>query len=137
MNTVRLTHISPWSLLKIGFLISWITTLPIVAFLAFLFFRAVTGLAHWLGGLVYQVRLPLNIGFDINVIDLLKLQEFYDRLQGWAVLGVLPTLFLVLLITTMFALFWGFVAALCGWVFNLLSRTIGGIEVTLAESNNL
>lgn len=135
MSTVRITRINPWSLFKISFLVSWITALPFVAFTAFLILRSITGLVAWLGGLVYQVRLPLlgNLGFDINVLELLKLQDFYTRLQGWAVLGILPTLILIGLAATLIALFWGCVAALSGWVFNLLSRAAGGIEVTLTK----
>lgn len=133
MNHYRLTHINPWSLLKIGFLVSWIAALPFVAFLTFLIVRMITSLANWLGGLVYQLRLPLIGNLDINVLELLNLQVFYDRLQGWAIVGILPTLFMVLLVTTLIALFWGCVAALSGWVFNLLSRVTGGIEMTLAE----
>lgn len=134
-KTYTLYRISPWSLMKIGFLVGWIASFLPVAFITALFFRLAAALAKWLGGLVYQVRLPIpgNFGFDINVVELLKLQHVLDRLQGWAVIGAIQIILFILLITTVIGLFWGFIAALVGLVFNLISYAIGGIDLTLKE----
>jgi hypothetical protein len=134
-KTYTLYRISPWSLMKIGFLVGWIASFLPVAFITALFFRLAAALAKWLGGLVYQVRLPIpgNFGFDINVVELLKLQHVLDQLQGWAVIGAIQIILFILLITTVIGLFWGFIAALVGLVFNLISYAIGGVDLTLKE----
>jgi hypothetical protein len=135
LKNYKLYHISAWSLLKIGFLIGWIASFPPIALTVMIFIRGVAAFSDWLGGLVYKIRLPIpgNFGFDINVVELLQLQDFYQRLQGWAVVGLIPALVIVLVLTSLLAVFWGIIAALGGVVFNLLSRAIGGIQVTLSE----
>jgi hypothetical protein len=137
-NNFTLYRISPWSLFKISFLVGWIATFLPVAFLITLVLRLAVILANWLGGLVYQVRLPIpgNFGFDINVIELLHLQNFYERLDRWALVGGLQALVIILVLTSLIALFWGLVATIAGLVFNLFSRAIGGIGITLAENPN-
>ena len=135
MKQYRLYKISAWSLFKIGFLIGSVASFLPIALVSMLIFRIVSGLADWLGGLVYRIELPLpgNFGFDINVVELLKLQQAYDWLVQWAAVGAIPLLFLVLLITALFGLFWGVIAALGAFVFNLLSRATGGIQLSLSE----
>ena len=135
MKTYTLYKVSLWSLLKIGFLVGWIASFLPVALISFLFFKLVSTLAGWLSGLVYQVRLPLpgNFGFDLNLVELLKLQGFMERLQAWQAIGFLQTALIVLLVTSMAALFWGIVVAAGGFVFNLISKATGGVEITLAE----
>jgi hypothetical protein len=135
LKNYKLHHISAWSLLKIGFLIGWIASFPPIALAVTIFFRGAAALSAWLGGLVYTIRLPIpgNFGFDINVVELLKLQDFLNRLQGWAVVGILPGFLIVLVLTSLLALFWGIIAALGTAIFNLLSSAIGGIQVTLSE----
>jgi len=135
LKIFKLHHISAWSLFKIGFLVGWIASFPPIALAVMIFFRGVAALSAWLGGLVYNIRLPIpgNFGFDINVVELLKLQDFYDRLEGWAAVGLITTLLIILMMTSLLALFWGIMAALGGAIFNLFSRAIGGIQVTLSE----
>lgn len=122
--------------MKIGFLVGWLASfLPVAAFI-FLFVRMAASLADWLAGMVYRIRLPLpgDFGFDINVVELLHLQEALSRLEGWAAIGGLVLFLLILLVTSLFGLFWGIIAAVAGVVFNLLSRATGGVELTLAEN---
>jgi hypothetical protein len=135
MRQYLLYKISAWSLFKIGFLIGSIASFLPIAIVALLFFRIVSGLAGWLGGLVYRIELPLpgNFGFDINVVELLKLQQAYDWLVQWAAVGAIPLMLLILLVTVLLGLFWGMIAALGAFVFNLLSRIIGGIQLSLSE----
>jgi hypothetical protein len=135
MRTYTLYKISLWSLLKIGFLVGWIVSFLPVALLAFVFFKLVSTLAGWLSGLVYQVRLPLpgNFGFDLNLVELLKLQGLMEQLQAWQAFGFIQTVLIVLLVTSLVALFWGLIAAAGGLVFNLISWAAGGVKLTLAE----
>jgi hypothetical protein len=137
MKNYILYKISLWSLLKIGFLVGWIVAFLPVALVAFVFFKLVSTLAGWLSGLVYQVRLPLpgNFGFDINLVELLKLQGLMERLHTWQSFGLFQTLLAVLLVTSLIALFCGIVAATGGLVFNLISKATGGVRLTVAEES--
>jgi hypothetical protein len=137
MKNYTLYKISLWSLLKVGFLVGWVASFLPVALFFLMFFKIVSALAAWLSGLVYQIRLPLpgNFGFDLNLVELLKLQGVVDQLQTWGAVGFIPTILIVLLVTSLFALFWGFVAAAGGLVFNLISKAIGGIQLTLSDQD--
>ncbi len=137
MKKYKLYKVSLWSLLKIGFLVGWIGSFFPVALLSFVFFKIISTLATWMSGLVYELRLPLpgNFGVDLNLVEILGLQGFMDRLQTWEAIGFLQTVLIVLIITSLAALFWGLIAAAGGLVFNLFSKAAGGVEITLAEEN--
>jgi len=130
-----LHKVSLWSIAKIGFLVGWIASFLPIAVVFFAFFTAINALSNWLNGLVYHIKLPLpgNFGFDINVIELLKLQGFADRLNGWAAMGLFTTIIIILLLTSLAAVFWGFLAVLSGLIFNLISKTIGGVRLVVSE----
>ena len=135
MKSYILHKVSLWSMAKVGFLVGWIASFLPIALIFFVFFTVVNALSTWLNGLVYHIKLPLpgNFGFDINVIELLKLQSFVDQLNGWAATGFISTLIIVILLTSMVAVFWGLVATLSGLIFNLISKAIGGVRLVVSE----
>ena len=137
MKTYTLYKISLWSLLKVGFLVGWVASFIPVALVFFIFFKIVSGLANWLSGLVYHIGLPLpgDFGFDLNLVELLKLQGVVDQLQTWSAVGLIPTILVVLLVTTLIAIFGGLVVAASGLLFNLISRVIGGIQLSMSDEN--
>jgi hypothetical protein len=137
VNTYTLQRVSLWSLAKVGFFIGWIVSFLPIAFFSFLFFQAADVLAKWIGSLVYRIRLPLpgDFGIDLNLVEILKLQNILGRLQGWAAIGAIQAFILVFLLTCLAALLWAIVIGLAGLIFNLISRAIGGIQVTLIPTN--
>lgn len=134
-KTYILHHVSLWSLFKIGSLVGFITSFIPLMSIVYLFVRLVSSLAEWLGGLVMHLRLPLpgDFGIDLNLIELLKLQGFYESLQKWASVGGFSAFLIALLLTLLAALFWGLIAVFAGIVFNLLGSAIGGIQFTMSE----
>jgi hypothetical protein len=135
MKTYILYRLSAWSLFKIGFLVGWIASFLPIASGAYILMRIVTGVANWLGNMVYQFTVPLLGNIDINVVEMLGLQQFYANLANWATIGTITLCFIILLLTSLAALFWGVIAALAGLVFNLLSHAIGGVRLTMAEES--
>ncbi len=137
MRTYTLVRVGLWSLLKIGFLISWIVSFLPIALLTIVFTRTVAALTAWLSTLVYHVRLPLpgDFGFDLNLVDLLHLQGLIDSLNRWVVVGIIPLFMVILVLTSLVAVLGGLATVLGGLVFNLFSRLSGGIQVTLSEKD--
>lgn len=137
MKNYRLYRVNPWSTFKLGCLAGWLTAFLPVAGLGWLAVKTASALASWLQGLVYRIELPLpgDFGFEINGIELLHLQEIYNRMAEWAGVGGLTLFLLILLTTSVFGLLAGATAALISLVFNGFSRATGGIEVTLSEKD--
>lgn len=125
--------------MKIGFFVGSVLSFIPLMTVIYVLIRLVSTVAGWLSALVYNLRLPLpgNFGIEVNVIELLKLQDFYESLLNWAALGGFSAFLIALLLTFLAGLFWGLLAALGGVVFNLIGKVVGGIQVTMAEETGL
>jgi hypothetical protein len=126
-------HIDSYSLLKIGGILGFIVSFVPITATIFGVLRLVNIVIGWMEGMVYQLRLPLIGGLDINVVELLHLTGMLEALQNISVIGGLGAIFLAILLSLLAAIFWGFIAVIAGAIFNLLSKATGGIQVSMSE----
>ena len=137
MKKYTLHSINPFSLFKFGFFIGLIVSfLPLMLVFLFLLNLA-TKLFSWLGNISSNptINLPIigNIPIDINVLQLLGLQDFYNHLNTFVAIGALQVLLFTIFLSLAFAIFIALMSLLAGLIFNLISAVTGGLQVTLSE----
>jgi hypothetical protein len=113
-----------------GGLLGLIMSILPAILLGYAFVAAAVRVVEWLGRLAFEVPLPLNQSFAVDLVELAQLDGVRQAVSGIAAGGW--TMVATFAIT--FVLFCGLGGALAGLIgallFNLIARLTGGIEVS-------
>ena len=118
---LRLTRLDPWSVMKIAFLLS--IAVAVVQVVSVVVLWSSLNAAHVFTQINTLVRNKEYFGTALSTFDVLN----YIGLNK--VLGV------AILLALVNAILWTAIATLAAFLYNLASGLLGGLEVTLAETD--